>query len=106
MKQKYFEDKPKQIEVSTDEALKKTKEDLEFAKLISFKYQKTQNKYFFISKICTHIILDMDKVIINSITLMARAWSESSGEKYASFDEYKKYIGISFNQICSKIGVI
>ncbi len=105
-KQTYLGEKPKYIEVSNNEAINvKTQDDIEFANLISMNHQKINSKYFLLSKICNHIIFDMDGVLINSIDVMQKAWKESGGERYASFCAYKKYIGIPFEQICAKINV-
>lgn len=106
LSKKYIGHKPFKVEIGTREAINiKTMEDLEFVKLIALNQSTKNNQYFLVSKECHHIIFDMDGVLINSISLMQKAWEFSGGSEYASFDNYKKYIGIPFYQICLKIGV-
>lgn len=93
------------VEVNPYEAINiKTEEDINFANNIINK-PKISNKYFLLSKICKHIIFDMDGVLINSLKLMKKAWTYSGGEQYAPFSEYEKYIGIPFVKICEKVGI-
>ena len=102
----YVGKKISQIEVDAYEAINiKTKQDIQIANTYIHNKSKIDDKYFLLSKVCSHIIFDMDGVLIDSINLMQKAWKFSGGEKYAPFDEYKKYIGIPFVQICEKLGI-
>lgn len=106
LKQRYLGKKPKCIEVNKFEAINvKNEEDIEYIKALKNPYKKPNDRYYLLSKICSHIIFDMDGVLVNSLTLMQKAWEFSGGEKLASFDLYKRYIGIPFNQICFKLGI-
>ncbi|ECP7610351.1 HAD-IA family hydrolase [Campylobacter jejuni] len=99
--------KSKKIEVSQIEAINVKKEsDLELAQIVAkaINYNYT-TPYFLLSKICTHLILDMDGVIIDSVDLMELSWEYSGGISHAPFSEYKKLIGLPFNDICLKLGI-
>ena len=95
------------IEVSQIEAINvKYNEDIELAQIVAQYTNKEKcNPYFLLSKQCKHLILDMDGVLVDSLELMKEAWSASKGEEFAPFDEYKKLIGLPFDDICLKLGV-
>lgn len=98
---------PCKIEVSDIEAINiKEENDLELAQIVSrFINTQTHTPYFLLSKLCKHIILDMDGVLIDSEYLMSRAWENSGGSEFAPFSEYKKLVGLPFDDICLKLGV-
>jgi HAD superfamily hydrolase (TIGR01549 family) len=53
-----------------------------------------------------HLSFDLDGVLINSLGVMEAAWSEAMREvgENINFSEYKKHIGIPFNNILDNIG--
>ncbi|MCI7046826.1 MAG: HAD hydrolase-like protein [Helicobacter sp.] len=95
------------VQISKIEAVNvKDEEDLELAQIIAKNNENRRaNPYFLLSKICKHVILDMDGVLIDSLALMRESWEQSGGSRYAPFDEYKKLIGLPFNEICLKLGI-
>lgn len=100
-------DNSKMIPVSDLEAIDiDEKSDFEFAKLLETElYKKDLPDYHLLQKKYKHLILDMDGVIVNTLSLMEIAWEKSGGINYAEFSEYKKLIGIPFKQICLKLNI-
>jgi len=54
-----------------------------------------------------HVSFDLDGTLINSFSVMRRAWSETMFELglAVGFDEYKRYIGLPFSRIIEKFGM-
>ena len=54
-----------------------------------------------------HISFDLDGTLIDSYSVMHRAWSETIFELglAVGYDEYKRYVGIPFSQIMEKLGL-
>lgn len=100
-------DNSKMIPVSDLESIDiDEKNDFEFAKLLeSTLYKKDYSEYQMLQKKYKHLILDMDGVIINSLSVMKLAWHYCGGDSFAHFDEYKKFIGMPFKQICLKLNI-
>ncbi len=103
-------DNSKMIPVSQIESIDiDNKEDYNLAKLISPTLSrvtlKINQEVFLLQKKYQHIIPDFDGVILDSIGLMSEAWSASGGREYDSFDEYKKHIGLPFEEICLKLNI-
>ena len=54
-----------------------------------------------------HISFDLDGTLINSIPVMKQAWKETMVELglAVGFENYKKYIGLKFDDIIKKLGL-
>ena len=97
----------KMIKVSTIESIDiDNEEDLVLAKMLESQLNKKKlSKYNLLQKKYTHAIFDMDGVIVDSLKLMEKAWNYSKGNDYADFTEYKKLIGMPFDEICIKLNI-
>ena len=54
-----------------------------------------------------HISFDLDGTLINSIPVMKQAWKETMVELglAVGFENYKRYIGLKFDDIMKKLGL-
>ncbi len=54
-----------------------------------------------------HISFDLDATLIDSYSVMHKAWSETMFDLglAVGFDEYKRYIGLPFSKIMEKLGL-
>jgi len=55
-----------------------------------------------------HISFDLDGTLINSINLMEKSWANTTSKLgiFTRFSEYKKYIGIPFENIIENLGLM
>lgn len=67
--------------------------------------KKPNKDICFLQNSYSHLVLDMDGVVINSIQLMEKAWQLSGGINFSKFEEFKKFIGIPFKEVCFKLNI-